>query len=182
MRQDRPKWNGLCSNIIFEHIAYCALTGQLRNFIVLLALTVAAGTVGNLLSSGNELEKLRENAESIQQSISEMDTELQQVLSRIKEDDVELNSFRSLWNEKRIGLIVYQDNRAVHWTTNVIPFKESFDDRHRPSDGIVHLIHSWYLCRTIEHDGQLLVAYALLASDFDFENRYIENGWSKHIT
>lgn len=158
------------------------MTSQLRNFIVLLALTVAAGTVGNFISTGNETEQLRQTAEAIQQSISEMDAALQRVLSEIKDDDAELNSFRSLWNEKRVGLIVYQDNRAVHWTTNVIPFKESFDDRHRPTDGIVHLTHSWYLCRTIEHDGQLLVAYALLASDFDFENRYIENGWSEHIT
>ena len=157
------------------------MTNHLRNFLLFLALTIIAGLYGSFSSHQNTEEKLNQQAEHLQQSIAALDEELQSLLSEIENEEIELSSLRSHWEERGIGLIIYQDNRAVHWTTNVIPFAESFDDRHRPSDGIVRLVHSWYLCRTIENVGQQLVAYALVASDFDFENRYIENGWSKHI-
>ena len=157
------------------------MTESLRNLIVFLGLTIAVGVVGNFISSRDSTERLEKQAAAIQQSVSELDRNLQNLLNDISEENIELSSLRYLWNEKRIGLVVYQDNVATYWTTSIIPFAERFDDRHRPEEGIVRLKHAWYLCRTVQKDGQLLVAYALLHSDYDFENRYVKNEWSSQI-
>lgn len=126
-------------------------------------------------------ERLEKQAASIQQSVLGLDLFIQNLLNDISEENIELSSLRYLWNEKRIGLVLYQDNVASNWTTSIIPFAERFDDRHRPEEGIVRLKHAWYLCRAVQQDSQLLVAYALLHSDYDFENRYVKNGWSSQI-
>ena len=157
------------------------MTTHLRNFLAFFALTAIVGLYSSFSSNQNTEERLAKQAAQLEQSITELDEELKSILNEVVNEEIELSSLRSLWNQRGIGLIIYQDNRGVHWTTNIIPFAESFDDRHKPSDGMVRLMHSWYLCRTVEHDGQLLVAYAFVASDFDFENRYVKNGWSKHI-
>lgn len=153
----------------------------MRRFLVFLVLSFIVGLIGNFTSQWNQAQVDDAEAKQIQSAVDQVDHTLAELLKEITETDVELNTFSSLWDEQGIGIVNYQNNRAVNWTTNSIPFPVEYDDRHVPKQGIVRLVHSWYLCRTVADGDQLLAAYALLRSDFDFENRYIANGWAKTV-
>lgn len=153
----------------------------MRRFLVFLGLCIAVGLLGNFVSQRNQQNADDAEAAIIQKSIFQLDEELVELVTRITEEDIELNTFLGLWNERQIGIVSYQNNQAVNWTTNSVPFVVEYDDRHAPKQGIVRLLHSWYLCRTVEIKGQTLAGYALLRSEFDFNNRYVENGWAPAI-
>ena len=148
----------------------------MRRFLLFLVLTIVVGVAGIFHSESQrnteEKEPLR-----IEQTIQGLDDYLQEKLSEVYTNSTELSSLRKLWKNEGIGFVVYNRNKVVDWTTNAIPFETGFNTRHAPKDGIVKLKNSWYLCRTVEEDGQLLVAYALLRTNFDFQNRYVKNHW-----
>ncbi|MFM1875257.1 MAG: hypothetical protein RL266_994 [Bacteroidota bacterium] len=153
----------------------------MRRFLFFLVLSFVVGLIGNFTSQWDRQQLDNAAAEEIQGSILELDVQLAEVLQQITQTDIELKAFNRLWNERGIGIVSYQNNRAMDWTTNSIPFEIEYDNRHIPKEGIVRLVHSWYLCRTVQVGDQLLAAYALLHSSYDFQNRYIANGWSKTI-
>lgn len=138
--------------------------------------------MGNLWLQPDPQQQEQQLAEHIQTEITALDAELKTALQTASSDATALLSLQSRWQEDGIGLVLYNNNRAYDWTTNAIPFPTSFDDRHRPEDGAVRLKQSWYLVRTAAlSDAQLLVAYALIYEDFDFENRYVKVGWSERM-
>ena len=141
-----------------------------------LVLTIGVG-FASMLHGNLQKRNAESQIETIHRDVLALDNELKTLLDRISTSNVQLNSLKNYWDKKGIGLVVFHHNKPVDWTTNAIPFPLSFDDRHAPSDGIVQLKNNWYLCRTVSVEEQLLVAYALLRSSFDFENRYIENNW-----
>lgn len=153
----------------------------MRKSLVFLVLTILIGFVASLISSKADSTADKRQATKIQAAISSLNEELNATLMAVTEGGKEISSFRTLWREKGIGLVVYQNKRAVHWTTNNLAFKPQYDSRSKPESGIVKLQGSWYICQTFETDGDLLVGYALLRTDFDFENRYIRTGWSEQI-
>lgn len=148
----------------------------MRKFLVLLVLTIFVG-LASVFHSQWRSGKLLVQQNEIQSAILELDIRIQNHLKQINESEVELQSLRQLWESQGIGFVIYNQNKAVDWTTNAVPFEVEFDARQSPKQGIVRLKNAWYLCRTIGQDGQLLAAYALLRTDYDFENRYITNSW-----
>ena len=153
----------------------------MRRFLLFLVLCIAVGLLGNFTSQRNQQKADNAEAAAIQNSVLQLDEELVELLTRITKEDIELNTFIGLWDKRQIGIVSYQNNQAVNWTTNSVPFAVEYDDRHAPKQGIVRLLHSWYLCRTVEIEEQTLAGYALLRSDFDFKNRYVENGWAPAV-
>ncbi len=110
-----------------------------------------------------------------------MDERIGELLDRIDSDRVALSDLRDLWATEGIGFVIYDHGRVSAWTTNSIPFVTEYGSRTRPSDGLVQLTNDWYLCRSIENGNQLLLAYALVRTDYDFENRYIQSNWGPAI-
>lgn len=153
----------------------------MKKFSLFLVLTLLTGLLGRVANSWQDDALLHDEAERIQNTIRDLDAELQAYLSSSMSSGVNLSEHRGLWDEKSIGLVVYQRNEAVHWTTNAFPFPSKYNERQSIETGIVRLKNSWYLCRAVELDGETLAAYGLLRTGYDFENRYIQNQWSNQI-
>ena len=153
----------------------------MKKFLVFLALTIVFGLIGQVGTEPDNGANLDAEAAKIQEAISLLETELENYLDQAVETGVNLSTYRNLWSEKSIGLVIYQRKEAVHWTTNAIPFTTRYNERQSIKTGIVRLKNSWYLCKTREADGEILAAYGLLRTGFDFENRYIRNTWADQI-
>lgn len=152
----------------------------MKKFLVFLVLTILAGLLGAAGDGWQKDAVTESESRRIQEAIQELDSELKEYLNE-SATGINLSAYRGLWTEKGIGLVVYQRNEAVHWTTNAIPFATQYNERQTIETGVVLLKNSWYLCRTKEIDGEILAAYGLLRTGYDFENRYIKNKWSDRI-
>lgn len=139
------------------------------------------GLVGSYHAKRVAHQLERHSAERIQADILALDQLLQQQLTEISQKDIGLQTLCNKWDEKGIGFVVYNRNRIADWTTNGIPFPVEFDSRQPPKQGVVKLKGAWYLSRSLKSGNQLLVAYALLRTNYDFENRYIANRWGPSI-
>lgn len=153
----------------------------MKNFLIFLVLTVLVGLVGRLGDDSHDISRHEVEAAHIQNAINALDAQLLSYLDESIETGINLSAYRNLWEKKAIGLVIYQRNEAIHWTTNAIPFTTRYNERQTIENGIVRLKNSWYLCRTREVEGETLAAYGLLRTGYDFENRYIENQWSGQI-
>lgn len=170
-------WNSLCSNLIFGRKRWLAV----RKLLFFLGLTVATGLFGSYHGKRVAHQLELHSAEKVQENILSLDQEIQEQLQEINESEIGLQILCSKWEERRVGFVIYNQNSVADWTTNGIPFDVEFDSRQPPKQGIVKLKNAWYLCRSIQDGDQLLVAYALLRTDYDFENRYISNRWNPSI-
>ena len=153
----------------------------MKKFLVLFILTICTG-FASVIHGNWQKKKADDQIAVIQDQILALDQQLLQLNASIKKSDVELNSLESYWSERGIGFVIYHQDLAVDWSTNAIPFEVSFDQRHKPEDGIIQLKNSWYLCRTISVEEQLLVGYALLKTNYAFENQYVKNHWGPSIS
>lgn len=152
----------------------------MRKFLLFLVLTIVVGIAG-VLHMQWQAAKVQAQQSEIQATILNLDKQLVQHLIQITTSEVELHKLQLLWPTQGIGFIIYNERKAVEWTTNAIPFQNEYDARQIPKEGIVQLKNSWYLCKSLEREGQLLVAYALLRTNYDFENRYIQNAWGTGV-
>lgn len=152
----------------------------MKKFLVFLVLTILVALLGAVGDGWQKDAVTESESVRIQEAIRSLDSELAHYLEE-SATGINLSTYRNLWGEKGIGLVVYQRNEAVHWTTNAIPFTTRYNERQTIETGIVLLKNSWYLCRTQEIDGEILAAYGLLRTGYDFENRYIKNKWSDRI-
>ena len=94
----------------------------MRRFLVFLGLCIAVGLLGNFVSQRNQQNADDAEAAIIQKSIFQLDEELVELVTRITKEDIELNTFLGLWDDRQIGIVSYQNNQAVNWTTNSVPF------------------------------------------------------------
>ncbi len=149
--------------------------------LLFLLLMMTVGLLGSYQSERMTHEAELHRTEQIRADILALDRSLQEQLNAINESEIALQSLSHKWQEEGIGFVIYNNNSVADWTTNSIPFEVRFDVRQPPKQGIISLKNSWYLCRSLQQEDQLLVAYALLHTNFDFENRYISNHWSKSV-
>lgn len=153
----------------------------MRKSILFLILTISVGLIGTYFSNALDQQDDQTCIAKIVSDVQQLDKELSRLLIHIAENEIELHGLDDLWNEKGIALMIYDEDQVVQWTTNAVPFQVTFDPRIPPDQGIVKLKNAWYLCRSIAVDGQLLVAYALLSTEYNFENRYISHSWGPSI-
>ncbi|HAP68983.1 MAG TPA: hypothetical protein DCR04_04545, partial [Flavobacteriales bacterium] len=153
----------------------------MKKLIIFIVLTVLVGLFG--VYQGNRVTHQLEHhgTEKIQADILALDKTIQAQLKEINDSKIGLQSLYDKWDKKGIGFVIYNENEIADWTTNGIPFEIEFDSRQPPKQGIINLKNAWYLSRSIQIDNQLLVAYALLRTDYGFENRYISNRWNPSI-
>ncbi len=144
----------------------------IASFVLSLILALTAGLwQGSHSSEDDELQAVRKG-------IGLLSERTGQVLADAASGDSPLADFACEWQEAHIGLVLYEEGRAVVWTTRMLPFPPQYGNRDRPQDGLVRLRNGWYVCRVTEQGGQLLVAYGLVCTDYGFENRHIRNGWN----
>lgn len=153
----------------------------MRKLLLFLVLTLIVGLFA--VYQGNRAAHRLEShtSKQIQANILALDKKLKAQLTEISESEIGLQSLCNKWDEKGIGFVIYNENKVADWTTNGIPFEIEFDPRQPPKQGIVSLKNAWYLSRSLQSGNQLLVAYALLRTNYDFENRYISNQWGPSI-
>jgi two-component system, NtrC family, nitrogen regulation sensor histidine kinase NtrY len=147
-----------------------------RRPILFLALALLFALMAKLLGNGHISEE--KELDSLRHGIERLSERIEAVLSEAAEGDRPLAEFASQWKTANIGLVLYEEGRAVVWTTQMLPFPATYGPRDRPQDALVRLRNGWYLCRVTEQDGQLLAAYGLVCTDYGFENRHIRNGWN----
>lgn len=148
----------------------------MRKTAILSAITVLLGLLSIWISDTRPTES--ETVAEVEAALQELERRTEDVLSQLREDSVGLEGFESLWDEEGIGIIIYDGGKASAWSTRMVPFPVTFGMRDRPQDGVVRLRNGHYVCRTAEQSGQMLVAYALLRTDYGFENRHVSSGWN----
>lgn len=153
----------------------------MRKFILFLCLTVTVGLIGTFFSNTLDEQDTHGSLAQTVSDVQQLDRELSALLVDMNQNDIELHDQDELWDQKGIALIIYDENQAVEWSTNAVPFEVNFDPRTPPKQGIVKLKNVWYLCRSVAVDGQMLVAYALLRTEYNFSNRYISDRWGPSI-
>ncbi|MCF8465233.1 MAG: GHKL domain-containing protein [Flavobacteriales bacterium] len=153
----------------------------MRKLLFFLGITLAIGLFASYQGKRMAHQIEQHSAEEIQADILALDASIQAQLNEINESDISLQSLCGKWEKKGVGFVIYNDKQVADWTTSGIPFDVEFDSRQPPKQGIINLKNSWYLSRSIQNGEQLLVAYALLRTNYDFENRYISNRWSPSV-
>ncbi|MCF8258936.1 MAG: HAMP domain-containing protein [Flavobacteriales bacterium] len=119
-----------------------------------------------------------ETVARIEHALQGLEHRTELVLRQVEKDSIGLAGLAEQWDREGIGLIIYDAGKATAWSTRMLPFPASFGPRDRPENGVVRLRNGHYVCRTAEHNGQMLVAYGLLRTDYGFENRHVRNGWN----
>ncbi|MCB9191691.1 MAG: hypothetical protein H6602_08510 [Flavobacteriales bacterium] len=153
----------------------------MKKFLFFLSLTILTGLLAQVASSSFHQSNNDSEAENIQQAILKLDHELNDLLDQVVAGKSDISSLRGSWDKHGIGLAIYQHYQLASWSTNAIPFRTQYNQRQQIENGIVRLKNNWYLCRSVEVEGEVLAAYALLRTSYGFENRYIENQWSPYI-
>jgi len=118
---------------------------------------------------------------SIEQGLHRLEQRTEEVLRQVEQDSIGLTGMECLWGQENIGLVIYDAGKATAWSTRMLPFPATFGPRDRPENGVARMRNGHYVCRTAEHSGQLLVAYALLRTDYGFENRHVRNHWNPSL-
>lgn len=149
---------------------------MLRRPVLLLALALLLGLTAKLLDNGHISEE--KELDSVRQGIERLNQRTEAVLQEAAAGDSSLDEFARQWDTDGIGIILFEEGKAVAWTTRMLPFPVNYGTRDRPQDGLLRLRNGWYVCRVTEQGGQLLAAYGLVCTDYGFENRHIRNGWN----
>ncbi|MBI1287668.1 MAG: HAMP domain-containing protein [Flavobacteriales bacterium] len=149
----------------------------MRRFLLFLSLTVAIGLAAGFFT-GRKHSSDQQRSVLIEQEFQAVDIRLKNVLNQVAAQQDGLRTYCDRWQKHGIGLVIYDNGVATEWTTNAVPFPLSFEERTKPIDGLIKLKSAWYLCRKLEENGQLLVGYALVETEYGFENRYIQNQWN----
>lgn len=153
----------------------------MRKPLLFLSFSVAVGLLASFLTGKKNVSE-EQRFLKVEKQFQETDERLANTLNRVKDREDGLKTYCDRWQKHGIGLVIYDNGIATEWTTNAIPFPSSFEERTKPSEGLVKLKNAWYICRTQEANGQVLVGYALVETEYGFENRYIHNRWNPHIT
>ncbi|MCF8277108.1 MAG: GHKL domain-containing protein [Flavobacteriales bacterium] len=153
----------------------------MRKFLLLFTLTLLVGFSAGFLTDYRESNERELKHAQIELDFQAVDARLQQTIKRVEERTDGLRTYCDCWEKYGIGLVIYDNGLATEWTTNALPFQTSFEERTKPTEGLTKLKNAWYLCRTSEVNGQLLVGYALIETEYGFENRYIKNRWNPAI-
>lgn len=153
----------------------------MRRFLLFTTLTIFVGLAAGLITEKQETSD-KEKVEQFEIQFREVESNLDRTLDRVLEKEDGLLNYCDRWAKDGIGLVIYDNGSAAEWTTNAIPFPISYEERTKPSAGLVKLKNAWYLCKTKEENGQLLAGYALIATEYGFTNRYVENKWNPKLT
>ncbi|MDP6908457.1 MAG: hypothetical protein QF371_03075, partial [Flavobacteriales bacterium] len=153
----------------------------MKKTLTLLFITIAVGLLAHFYTWNWELKHDSNLISAIQEDFLHLDDRIKLLLEEIENEQVGVQDLDVLWQQEGIGFVIYNNGSATTWTTNSIPFPSTFQNRTRPREGLVQLKNAWYLCRLVEDGNQLLVAYALIATDYNFENRYVENSWGPNL-
>lgn len=148
----------------------------MRSLLISLVATLTMALVATVLDSSRPTDP--ETVAHIVVGMEDLAQRTSALLDRTVSEGTQLSDLTDLWDQSNMGLVIYDNGKATAWTTCMIPFPVTFGPRDRPTDGIVRLRNGHYVCRTVEQDGQLLVAYALVRTDLGFENRHVRNQWN----
>lgn len=148
----------------------------MRKILFLAVITALLGLLSMWVTGRTESPE--ETALQVELALHRLEQRTNELLVQVEQDSIGLDGLEDLWDNEGIGLIIYDAGKATAWTTRMLPFPATFGPRERPEDGVVHLRNGHYVCRTSERSGQMLVAYALLRTDYGFENRHVSNGWN----
>ncbi len=153
----------------------------MKKTLSFLFLAIAMGLLAQF--HGWKWEENRDSStiSTIQDDFIRLDGRLGALLKSIQEEEVSFEDLNDLWQQEGIGLVIYNNGIASSWTSNAVPFPTTFEKRTRPKEGLIQLKNAWYLCKQTEDGNQVLVIYAMLTTDYNFENRYIENQWGPSI-
>lgn len=154
----------------------------MKRNLILLCLTILIGATAHYRWCAESESHDAEAQQQIQTDIEHLNERLGLLLGQIRQNEVTLNSLSGLWQTEGIGFVLYQDGNVTEWTTNAIPFANRFGARNGPRQGMVQLRNMWFVCRTIEVDGQLLAAFGLVRTELPFKNRYLGNHWGPRIS
>jgi len=167
-----PVTNYLWKNLRFHFV---------KKTLTVFLLAVLTGFAAHFYTRNWEQNRNTVILSEIQEDFNTIDSRIQLLLKQIETNEVSLSDLKHLWTNEQIGFVTYDNGIASNWTTNSIPFASEFGNRNSPQQGVVRLKNAWYLCRSVQQKNQLLVAYALIKTDYNFENRYIHNRWGQAI-
>ncbi len=73
---------------------------------------------------------------------------------------------------------IFKNDSLVYWSTNQVPINR-FADIHFPAEGILHLQNGWYYSKYVNHQDYLICASFLIKHEYEYENKELNNSFSK---
>jgi two-component system, NtrC family, nitrogen regulation sensor histidine kinase NtrY len=147
-----------------------------RKTLSLLIGAILVAVAASLVDGGRHGEA--HEIERIQQAYHDLEYRTETILGDMADGTRSMADLRELWQQELIGVVIYDDGEATAWSTKLLPFAVSFGPRDKVQSGLVKLRNGWYVCRTVEANGQLLAAYALVKTEYGFANRHVRSGWN----
>lgn len=152
----------------------------MRRFLVSVSLTLLIGMLAGIIADSRKVAD-EERTKAFEHEFQQVEQLLGKTLASVLSEKDGLASYTHHWSDDGIGLVVYDEGVASEWTTNALPFPATYEERTKPADGLIKLKNAWYLCKTVEFEGQVLAGYAVIATEYGFRNRYVQNGWNPNI-
>ena len=143
----------------------------MRKSLIFLVLTLLVGLSAGFITDHRKNSERELRLARTEHDFQAVDARLQETITEVLELEDGLQAYCSRWEKFGIGLVIYGHGKATEWTTNAIPFPPTYEERTKPTDGLIKLKNGWFLCRTQEVNGQLLAGYALIQTQYGFENR-----------
>ena len=113
---------------------------------------------------------LKTNLNDILEIITEQDDE--NISEIINESDLHLN-------QPGFGYLVFQYGELVYWSNRTVAFFDYVDEIEK-FQGLVLLPNGYYLADTVETNDFLILGLHLLKSNYNFENKYLQNTFFKN--
>ncbi|MFC2086941.1 ATP-binding protein [Bacteroidota bacterium] len=127
-------------------------------------------------------------AKKIQRKINKKETslnlEIQNLLTLITfENFSDLVSEKSTYynkirDDKGLSFIVYQKDSVIYWTNHAIPFSD-IDISDLESLSLKQLKNGYYLIRKVKENDIILIGFALIKNNYEYENAFLENTFHK---
>jgi len=159
-------------------------------FHLLVAFLVGAIAYFVDLNNNYSTQKLAETAEfNLQKKEVIAEEKLSELFHYIKNDfpknmhHTESEIYSELYKTEGIGLYAYQNDSIIYWPDNE-PAIDLINLKIRSFSEIIKLRNGWYECLTINKknsDNIAVFALIKLKTEYEFENKYLKNEFSKWL-
>lgn len=146
-------------------------------------IVIAAIIENDLLKNHSCLDLLEDFQSELINKESNLDDILRQALNVISNDgndDVSeaIEESGVLLNDEQFGFLIFQKGELVFWSDRSVAFFNSpVEVVH--SNGFCKLPNGYYLVKTVNADGIVVMGFHLIKNHYPFENKYLKNSFNQ---
>ncbi len=151
--------------------------------VAILFIVVAAIIENGLLKKHPETHLVEDFQTELSKNEKVLKTRLNEILEVIADEtdgniSEVINESDLLLYEPGFGYLVFQNGELVYWSTRSVAFYNNVDEIEK-SCGLALLSNGYYLADKIEKNEFEILGLHLLKSNYNFENKYLQNTFSE---